>query len=273
MTPSLPTHKGRWKLTIEYDGTNFAGWQRQDNALSVQECIETAMQKFCGETVALTVAGRTDAGVHAVGQVAHVDIPKPVDAKAVRDATNFHLRPHKVAIISAEPAAPEFNARMSAFRRVYCYRIVMNRRAETILDDNRAWHINLPLDISAMNVAAKFLHGTHDFTSFRAAECQAKSPLRSIDRLEVVESKYNLTFGTHIEVWAEARSFLHHQIRNITGTLKLVGEGKWKPEDVRAALEAKDRAKAGPTAPACGLYFVRVDYDDNLFTKAIDTMI
>jgi len=273
MTSALPTHKGRWKLTIEYDGTNYAGWQRQDNVISVQQCIEEAMQKFCGEEVSLTVAGRTDAGVHAVGQIAHVDIAKPYDAKAVRDATNFHLRPHRIAIVAADPAAPEFNARMSAVKRVYCYRIVMNRRAETILDNNRAWHINLPLDISAMNHAAKFLLGTHDFTSFRAAECQAKSPLRTLERLEVVENKHNLSFGHHIELWAEARSFLHHQIRNITGTLKLVGEGKWQPEDVKAALEAKDRAKAGPTAPACGLYFVRVDYDDGLFTKAIDTMI
>lgn len=273
MSQPLPTHKGRWKLTIEYDGTGFAGWQRQDNAPSVQQCIEEAMHKFCGEAVALTVAGRTDAGVHAAGQVAHVDIAKEVDAKAVRDATNFHLRPHKIAIVSAEPASPEFNARMGATKRFYCYKILMERRAEPVLDDNRAWHVNLPLDIHAMNKAAKFLHGTHDFTSFRAAECQAKSPIRTMDRLEVVEAKAPFTFGRHIEIWAEARSFLHHQIRNIAGTLKLVGEGKWQPEDVKAALEAKDRAKAGPTAPPHGLYFVRVEYPNETFTRAVDSLL
>ncbi len=270
---TLAPGKTRWKLTIEYDGAPFAGWQRQENAPSVQEVLETAVHKFCGETVTAHVAGRTDAGVHAVGQVAHIDLAKDTDAKAVRDAVNFHMRPHRVAIVSAEQAAPEFHARFGALHRVYCYRLVTERRADTILDDNRAWHLNIPLDIAAMNKAAGFLLGEHDFTSFRASECQAKSPLRTMNRLVVVESKAPFTFGKHLELWAEARSFLHHQIRNITGTLKLVGEGKWQPEDVKAALEARDRAKAGPTAPACGLYFVRVDYADGNFTRGIDSLI
>lgn len=258
-----PVHTGRWKLTIEYDGAGFAGWQRQENALSVQQVLESAVHKFCGETVNSTVAGRTDAGVHALGQVAHIELARGWDAKAVRDAINFHMRPHKVAIVSAEPVSSAFHARTGAVRRVYCYRILCDRRAEPVIDDGRVWHVNTTLDVAAMNKGAAHLLGTHDFTSFRASECQAKSPVRSIDRLEVVVNSSRPGFGTHLELWAEARSFLHHQIRNIAGTLKLVGDGKWQPDDVRAALEAKDRAKAGPTAPSCGLYFMRVDYPDD----------
>lgn len=250
----------RWKITLEYDGTPFVGWQRQEQGLSVQGCIEAAIQKFCGEAVTVHVSGRTDAGVHAVGQVAHFDIEKEADVKSVRDAINFHLRPHPVAVVQAEPVASEFHARFSAKHRVYCYRIVTERRGDMVLDKNRVWHVNIPLDIAAMNRAAQYLLGSHDFSSFRAAECQAKSPLRTLQRLECVEEKDALTAGRHIALWAEARSFLHHQIRNMAGTLKLVGEGKWSPEDVRTALEARDRTAAGPTAPAHGLYFMRVDY-------------
>ncbi len=263
----------RWKLTIEYDGAEFAGWQRQDNALSVQAVLEKGVKGFCGEDVTAHVAGRTDAGVHAVGQVAHVDIAKLTDTKAVRDAINFHMRPHKVAIVKAEPVSPEFHARFGAKKRYYCYKIITGRRAEPIIDAGRAWHVNIDLDVARMNKAAKHLLGEHDFTSFRASECQAKSPIRSLDRLEFIENKTALAFGTHLELWAEARSFLHHQIRNMVGTLKLVGEGKWEPDDVKAALDARERAKAGPTAPSHGLYFMRVDYDENAFTKGVDSLL
>lgn len=260
MNRNPETHKGRWKLTIEYDGSSFAGWQRQTNAPSVQEAIEKAITAFCGEEAQLHVAGRTDAGVHAVGQVAHVDLARETDERSVRDAINYHLRPYPVAIVKAERAAPEFHARFGAIHRVYCYKILMGRRADNVLQQKRVWHVQRELDVAAMNKAAKHLLGQHDFSSFRDAECQAKSPMRSMDRLEFIERKHELSAGRHIELWAEARSFLHHQIRNITGTLSLVGEGKWQPDDVKAVLEAKDRTKAGPTAPPDGLYFVRVDY-------------
>lgn len=251
----------KWKLTIEYDGTPFAGWQRQPNVLAVQHCIEDAIAAFSGQQpVELTVAGRTDAGVHALGQVAHVRMQRDdLDAKTMRDATNFHLRPHPVSILSAEKVADDFSARMSAVGRVYCYKIICNRRSDSVLLRTRAWHVAQDLDLAAMNAGARHLLGQHDFSTFRDSECQAKSPVRSIDRLEIIE-RADAMFGRHLEVWAEARSFLHHQIRNITGTLKLVGEGKWMPDDVKTALAARDRTKGGPTAPAHGLYFVRVDY-------------
>jgi tRNA pseudouridine38-40 synthase len=262
----------RWKLTIEYDGTPFSGWQRQDNVLSVQQCLEEAVFKFCGETVNAHVAGRTDAGVHAVGQVAHIDIEKDADEKTVRDAINFHLRPHPVAVVEAEKVNSDFHARFGAIHRVYCYKIVMARRADCVLHGNLAWHVGWELDVGAMNKAAKHLHGHHDFTSFRASECQAKTPMRTMKRLEVTENKNEISFGRHIEIWAEAQSFLHHQIRNIAGTLKLVGEGKWQPDQVKEVLEAKDRTKAGPMAPPHGLYFVRVDYA-GAFTKGLDALL
>lgn len=250
----------RWKLTIEYDGTDFCGWQRQDNALSVQECIERAIHSFCGETASLHVAGRTDSGVHAVGQVAHVDIERVSDEKTVRDAINYHLRPHPIAILSAKPVSDEFHARFGAQHRVYCYRILMARHSPPVIQARNTWHVWQDLDIDAMSMAANHLIGTHDFSSFRAAECQAKSPLRSLDRLEIVENKSQIGTGKHIEIWAEAKSFLHHQIRNITGTLKMVGEGKYTPGDVKTILAARDRSKGGVMAPASGLHFIRVDY-------------
>lgn len=251
----------RWKLTIEYDGGPFAGWQRQPNIISVQECIETAITAFTGQTdVKLTVAGRTDAGVHALGQVAHVDIDGPFDAKAMKEATTFHLRPHPISIIGAEMVADDFSARMSATNRLYCYRILCNRRTEPVLLKNRVWYVGTDLDVAAMQQAANHLLGTHDFSTFRDSECQAKSPVRSIDRIEIIDATSPLCHGRALEIWVEARSFLHHQVRNITGTLKLVGEGKWQPDDVKEALAACDRRRGGPTAPAHGLYFVRVDY-------------
>jgi tRNA pseudouridine38-40 synthase len=249
----------RWKLTIEYDGTDFAGWQRQDNVFSVQECLEKAVHAFSGETVAAHVAGRTDAGVHATGQVAHIDLEKQSDEKTVRDAINFHMRPHPVAVVKAEAAAPDFHARFSAVHRVYCYRILMSRTASPVIGGRFVWHVWQDLDVETMNEAAKHLLGAHDFSSFRAAECQAKSPLRTLDRLEFIEKK-DPQYGRHLDMWVEARSFLHHQVRNIAGTLKMVGEGKFTPADVKRILEAKDRKEAGVMAPASGLCLVRVDY-------------
>lgn len=250
----------RWKLTIEYDGTDFVGWQKQDNGPSVQAAIEQAITAFSGETAGLTVAGRTDAGVHAVGQVAHVDLEKTLEPRTVRDAINHHLRPAPVSVIHAEPVSSEFHARFGATYRAYCYKIIMARSPAPVLDKRFAWHVWQDLDIDAMNAAARHLLGTHDFSSFRDAECQAQSPVRSLDRLEFIENKTQLSHGRHIELWAEAKSFLHHQIRNFTGTLKMVGEGKITPDDVKVILEARDRTKAGMTAPPQGLHFMRVDY-------------
>jgi len=252
----------RWKLTIEYDGTPFAGWQIQDNVPSVQGEIQKAIHAFSGqETVETWVAGRTDAGVHALGQVAHVDLDRDWTEKTVRDAINAHLRPHPISIIKAEPVAPDFNARFGAKKRTYCYKILSGRMAAPALEHNRVWHVTWEMNVAAMHTAAQYLLGKHDFTSFRAAACQAKSPIRTIDRCDVIQTNYDPTFGQHIEIWVEARSFLHHQIRNIAGALRAVGEGKWEPEDVKRALEACDRTKnESAMAPACGLYFVRVDY-------------
>jgi len=243
----------RYKLTIEYDGTPFVGWQVQENGVSVQGVLSQALATFCGEAVAIQGAGRTDAGVHALGQVAHVDLAKPRDADTVRDAVNFHLRPHPVAVLSAEAVADDFDARFSARRRRYLYRIV-NRRADLALDRARAWRVPRPLDVAAMNAAARHLVGKHDFTTFRASECQAKSPLKTLDRLDIERS------GDEVLIHAEARSFLHHQVRSMVGSLVLVGDGKWSPDDLAAALAARDRARCGPVAPPDGLYLVGVDY-------------
>ena len=243
----------RYKLTLEYDGTPFVGWQRQENGLSVQQVLEEAIRRFCGETVKTTAAGRTDAGVHALGQVAHADLAKAWPGERVREALNFHLRPHPVTVLAAEAVPEEFNARMSARSRRYLYRI-LNRRAPPAVERGRVWHVARPLDAPAMHVAAQALVGRHDFTTFRAALCQAKSPVKTLDRLDVTQE------GEEIRVTALARSFLHHQVRNMVGTLKLVGEGKWSAEDVARALAAKDRARGGPTAPPDGLYLVEVGY-------------
>ena len=243
----------RYKLTIEYDGTSFVGWQVQDNGASVAGAIENAIEKFVGERAALYGAGRTDTGVHALGQVAHVDLAKEWETDTVRDAINAQLRPHPVAILAAERVADDFHARFSAMRRHYLYRI-MNRRADLALERERAWKIARPLDAHAMHRAAQFLVGNHDFTTFRSTECQAKSPVKTLDRLDVARD------GDEIRVLVSARSFLHNQVRSMVGSLALVGEGRWRGEDLRAALEAKNRTACGPVAPACGLYLVRVDY-------------
>jgi len=243
----------RYRLVIEYDGAGFAGWQRQDNGPSVQATLEEAVRRFCGETVTLHAAGRTDAGVHALGQVAHLDLARAPDSDTLRDAVNFHAKPAPVAVLSAEPVDADFHARFSARRRRYLYRIV-NRRAPLVLDRGRAWFVPVPLDAAAMAAGARHLIGRHDFTSFRASECQAKSALKTLDVLEVARA------GDEIRVTAEARSFLYNQVRIMVGTLRLVGEGKWHPDDMARALTARDRAAAGPTAPPYGLYFLGADY-------------
>ncbi len=243
----------RYKLTLEYDGAGFVGWQRQDNGPSVQAALEAAVAGFCGEAVTAQGAGRTDAGVHALGQVAHIDLAKETDADTVRDALNAHLKPAAVAVLAAQVVDDDFHARFSALERAYRYRIV-NRRAPLALDRGRAWFVPQPLDAAAMQAAASALIGKHDFTSFRASQCQAKSPVKTLDVLDVSRD------GQELRIEARARSFLHHQVRNMVGTLKLVGEGKWTRAEVARALEARDRAAAGPTAPADGLYLVSVGY-------------
>jgi tRNA pseudouridine38-40 synthase len=243
----------RYKLVIEYDGTPFAGWQRQLNGRSVQQAIEEAIERFSGEAVRIQCAGRTDAGVHATSQVAHVDLARDWRIDTVRDATNAHLRPEPVSIVSAAIVPESFNARMSAARRHYLYRI-LNRRSPPALEANRVWHVPWTLDATLMHEAARTLVGQHDFTTFRAAECQATSPVRTLDRLDVER------IGDEIRIGASARSFLHHQVRSMVGTLALAGAGRWTVEDVRAALDACDRARCGPTAPACGLCLTGVDY-------------
>jgi tRNA pseudouridine38-40 synthase len=243
----------RFKLTIEYDGTPFVGWQIQDNGLSVAGAITEAFAKFAGETPKVSGAGRTDAGVHALGQVAHVDLAKDWDTDTIRDALNSHLRPSPIAILNAELVAPDFDARFSARARHYLYRIV-NRRADLALDRDRVWRIVRPLDAATMHEAAQRLVGHHDFTTFRSTECQAKSPVKTLDRLDVSRD------GDEIRIETSARSFLHNQVRSMVGSLVQVGEGKWSADDLAKALDAKSRAACGPVAPAAGLYLVRVDY-------------
>jgi tRNA pseudouridine38-40 synthase len=243
----------RYKLTIEYDGSPFVGWQVQDNGPSVQGVLTEAIAAFTGERVVVAGAGRTDAGVHARGQVAHVDLAKDWDGDTVRDAVNFHLRPRPIAVLTAEQVAENFDARFSATKRHYLYRIV-NRRADLALDQTRAWRVPRPLDGDAMHAAAQKLVGRHDFTTFRAAECQAKSPVKTLDQLDVKRD------GDEVRITAAARSFLHHQVRSMVGSLVHVGEGKWSAEDLAAALAARDRTRCGQVAPPQGLYLVRVEY-------------
>lgn len=243
----------RYRLTLEYDGGPFVGWQRQENGPSVQASVEKAVLSLSGERVTVTGSGRTDAGVHALAQVAHFDLEKAFDPDKLRDALNYHLRPEPIAVIAAAAAAADFHARFSATGRTYLYRI-LNRRAAPALQRGRVWHVARSLDSGRMQGAAKYLLGRHDFTTFRAAECQARSPVKTLDYLNV------LARDSELHIVARARSFLHHQIRSIAGTLKLVGEGKWRAEDVREALAARDRSRCGPVAPPEGLYLVRIDY-------------
>jgi tRNA pseudouridine38-40 synthase len=250
----------RWALLLEYDGTPFVGWQRQINGLSIQAILEQAASHLnADQPVASIVAGRTDSGVHAEGQVAHIDLPDGHGAKAIRDALNYHMKPYPVVVLNAAAVPEDWNARFSANRRAYRFRI-LNRRSRPALMAGLVWHVPAPLDAATMHAAAQRLLGRHDFTSFRAASCQAKSPVRTLDRLDVTRH------DDIIEVVTEARSFLHHQVRNFVGTLKLVGEGRWPIERVSTALEAKNRAAAGPTAPPEGLALISVGYPDNPFT-------
>lgn len=245
----------RYRLLIEYDGADFVGWQRQDNGNAVQAVLEEAAFRLCGDECLVQGAGRTDSGVHATGQVAHVDLPKDFDADTVRDALNHHVRPHPIAVLSVAKVNDDFHARFSATKRAYLYRI-LNRRPPPVLDRGRVWWVAQPLDAMAMHEAARALIGRHDFTTFRATACQAQSPIRTLDRLDVMRA------GEEVHVIVEARSFLHHQVRNIVGTLVLVGQGKWQYRDVADALAAQDRCAAGATAPAAGLYLTYVGYDD-----------
>jgi tRNA pseudouridine38-40 synthase len=243
----------RYKLTLEYDGAPFAGWQIQADQRTVQGVLTAAIEALTGEKTLVQGAGRTDAGVHARGQVAHVDLARNWDLDTVRDALNAHLRPHPVAILSAELESDNFNARTSAIRRHYIYRII-NRRPDLALEAGHAWRVPRPLDTDAMHIAAQRLVGKHDFTTFRSTECQAKSPVKTLDVLSVERN------GEEVTVTAVARSFLHSQVRSMVGSLEAVGEGKWNADDLSRALAARDRTACGPVAPPEGLYLMRVDY-------------
>lgn len=243
----------RFRLTLEYHGGGFVGWQRQGKGRSVQQAVEEAIQAITGAAVETIVAGRTDAGVHARGQVVHFDLARDFRADRLRDGMNFHLREEKISVLEATVVPEEFNARLSAKSRSYLYRI-LNRRPPPALEAGFVWHVPVPLDAEAMHAAAQVLVGHHDFNSFRSSECQAKLSERTLDHLAVSRA------GDEIHITARARSFLHNQVRIMTGTLKFVGEGRWSAADVKAALEAKDRRAAGPTAPADGLTLMKVEY-------------
>lgn len=244
----------RYKLTIEYDGAPFVGWQRQDNGPSIQVALEDAVFAFSGERVAIQAAGRTDTGVHALGQVVHLDLADDTPAHTVRSAVNFHLKPHPIVVLESEPAARDFHARFSATGRRYRY-LILNRRAPAALDRGRVWHVPVALDLGAMQRAAALLVGHHDFNSFRSTACQSPTSMKTLDRLDVSRA------GDQIQVDVASRSFLHNQVRILVGTLALVGRGQWSEGDVATALAARDRRHAGPTAPPHGLCLMEVRYD------------
>lgn len=248
----------RYKLTIEYDGTPFSGWQKHAHALTVQGIMEEAAAKFLGTGAPVEVqcAGRTDSGVHARGQIAHIDLPTPRDVFNVRQGLNMLMLPHPVSVIVAEEVADDFHARFDAKTRHYLYRIT-NRSSRLALDATRSWQVHGVMDLEAMREAAGYLIGHHDFSSFRAGECQAKSPMKTLDTLEILQRQNR---PEEIMIRTSARSFLHHQVRNMVGTLVHVGLGKWPALRVKEALEAKDRRAGGPMAPAHGLYLMQVDY-------------
>ena len=250
----------RWALKLEYEGTRYLGWQRQATGPSVQSVLEAAIGQLAGGPVPTVAAGRTDSGVHAMGQVAHMELARPMSPDQLLAALNYHLKPHPICVLQAAVVPGDWSARFSATGRAYVYRI-LNRPARAALLAHRVWHLPRPLDVAAMQAAADQLLGRHDFTSFRAAACQASSPLRTLDVLHIGRA------GELVEVVAEARSFLHHQVRNMVGTLRLVGEGRWQPDDVGRALRAQDRAAAGPTAPPDGLYLTGVRYAHDPFAN------
>lgn len=243
----------RYRLILEYDGTPFIGWQSQKGGGAVQDVLATAVEKFCGERVTVFGSGRTDTGVHARGQVAHIELESAPPADKVMAGINFHLKPHPVAVLAAFEAVPEFDARFSALARHYEYRII-SRRAPLALDRDRAWFVPQLLNLDAMQAAAAHLIGKHDFTTFRSAHCQAASPVKTLSRLQVAQQ------GDVFTISAAAPSFLHHQVRSLSGVLKAVGTGKWTPDDAKAALQACDRAACAQVAPSCGLTFMQVDY-------------
>ena len=245
----------RWRLTIEYDGTPFMGWQRQEHGPSIQQTLEEALQRMTGEEAAFTAAGRTDAGVHALAMSAHVDVAKSLTPHRLREGLNALVRPHPVSVLEVEQVADDWHARFSCIGRRYLYRI-LNRRAPPALDAGRVWHIPVPLAVDAMAEGAAMLIGRHDFTTFRSAQCQSDSPVKTLDRLEIRRE------GEEIHVKTAARSFLHHQVRSMVGCLALVGRGQWQPDDMRNALEARDRAALGLNAPPHGLYFVEAVYPE-----------
>jgi tRNA pseudouridine38-40 synthase len=240
-------------LTIEYDGAPFMGWQRQEHGPSVQQTLEEALEHMTGERATFTAAGRTDAGVHALAMPVHVDVAKPLTPHRLREGLNALVRPQPVSVLEVEQVADDWHARFSCTGRRYLYRI-LNRRAPPALDRGRVWHIAVPLDLEAMQQGAAMLVGRHDFTTFRSAQCQSDSPVKTLDRLQVSRA------GEEIHVEAAARSFLHHQVRSMVGCLALVGRGQWRPEDIGKALEARDRAALGLNAPPHGLYFVQAVY-------------
>lgn len=243
----------RYKITIEYDGKPYVGWQIQDNGLSVQEVLSTAVKNLTGEEFVPKGSGRTDAGVHALGQVAHIDLSKEWNLSKIRDGLNYHLRPAPIAITKAEVVDDEFDARFSAIRRHYRY-VIVNRRARLTIDRAYAWQVPRPLDHELMNEAAQSFVGHHDFTTFRSTHCQAKSPLKTIDTVSVLRD------GEKVIVECSARSFMHNQVRSMVGSLAEVGMGKWPVSGIQSAIDAKDRAACGPVAPAHGLYFLKVEY-------------
>lgn len=247
----------RYRTTIEYDGTPFVGWQAQATGVSVQSALQEAIFAFSGERVVVKGAGRTDAGVHALAQVAHFDLERAWDPFRVQEAVNYYLKPRPIAILDCTFVEGAFDARFSAIQRHYVYRILC-RRTRPVLDRDRVWWMTQPLDAGAMAEAARVLIGHHDFTTFRASQCQAPSPMKTLDTFTVAQE------GAEIVMRVSARSFLHHQVRSMAGTLKLAGEGSWTPADLAAALAARDRRRCGPVAPACGLYLARVDYRDGI---------
>jgi len=243
----------RYKLIIEFDGADYVGWQRQNNGPSIQAALEDAVYLFCGDRISAVGAGRTDAGVHALGMAAHIDLSKDQEADVVRDAINHHLKPAPISVLTTEKINDDFHARFSSTGRHYQYRLI-NRRSPLTLEAGRAWRISGKLNTGAMNAGGQYLVGKHDFSAFRAAQCQSASPVKTLSEISCTR------YGDHIEVCVSAPSFLHHQVRSIAGSLVQVGLGKWSPEKIREILESADRAECGPVAPACGLYFVKSDY-------------